>query len=188
MAWAGRAQLIGSNQTGGKKDTSVVEASIINGLILKSHRINREGVCVHENDTMGCYDGIIRNHAILNSRKFGMDDNEYKLYCNVHNSMQFKTQIKYFISNNVYQSSQELPLHRIWQGIGNSGTYWTFISVPMIDFVVWVFVIKWIFDHHALPYIEDKKLIISFADTEYSLEKSKQLKPNDPTTYLGVTS
>ena len=88
-----RAQLLGSNQRRGRKDMSVVETSVINELILETHRIKGKDLCVHQDDCMGCYNRIIRNHAILNSRKFGIKDNICKLHCNTHNRIQFKNQI-----------------------------------------------------------------------------------------------
>ena len=92
---------------------TAVETLVVNELILQSHRIKREDLCIYQDDTIGCYDRIIHSYVILNSRAFRIEDNVYKCHCNVHNKMQFKTQMKYFISNNAYQSSQELSLNGV---------------------------------------------------------------------------
>ena len=84
---------------------------------------------------MGCYDRIIRSHTILNRRKFGIPNNIYKVYSIAHVLMQFKTQINNNISKTSYSSTAELICHGAGQGVGNGGTDWTFISIPMITVV-----------------------------------------------------
>ena len=49
--------------------------------------------------------------------------------------MKFKTQLHNTISKTLYTSSKELSFHGSGHGAGNAGTEWTFISVPMINFV-----------------------------------------------------
>ena len=84
---------------------------------------------------MGCYDRIIRSHAILNILKFGIPNNICKVYSIAHNRMQFKTQINNSISKTSYSSTVKLICHEAGQGAGNGGINWTFISIPMIAVV-----------------------------------------------------
>ena len=84
---------------------------------------------------MGYYDRIIRSHAILNSRKFGIPDNVCKVYDTAHDFMRFRTQINNTISKKSYSSTKTLICHGIGQGTGNGGTKWKFISIPMMEVV-----------------------------------------------------
>ena len=84
---------------------------------------------------MGCYDRIIRSHAILNSRKFGIPNKICKVYSITHDLMHFKTQINNNISMTSYSSTAELICHGADQGSRNSGTNWTFISILIIAVV-----------------------------------------------------
>ena len=84
---------------------------------------------------MRCYDCIIHSHTILNSRKFGIPNNIFKVYSIAHDMMQFKTQINNSISKISYSSTATLICHGSGQGAGNGKTNWTFISIPMIAVV-----------------------------------------------------
>ena len=64
MRIAEKKEWLGDNQTGGRKGMSASETAVINEIILDIHRITREPICSHQDDAMGCYDRIIRNHAI----------------------------------------------------------------------------------------------------------------------------
>lgn len=66
---------------------STVETSVINELILESHRIKQKYVYVQHDNAMGCYNRIIHNHVTLNSRIFGIEYNICKLQRNAHNRM-----------------------------------------------------------------------------------------------------
>ena len=82
---------LGNNQTGGRKKICAVETGTIYQLIIETHRLTKYPLCIHQDDAMGCYDRIIRSHAILNSRKFGIPNNIFKMYSIAHDMMQFKT-------------------------------------------------------------------------------------------------
>ena len=84
---------------------------------------------------MGCYDRIIRNHAILCSRKIEISDNICKSHCQPHDKIHFKTQIKNKKSITSYKITKQLKLYGVGQGAGNIKTRWTFISVPMIEVI-----------------------------------------------------
>ena len=84
---------LGNNQTGERKNFCAVETATIEQLIIKTHGLTKFPLCIHQDDAMGYYGMIIRNHAILNSRKFGIPDNICKVYSIAHNLMQFRTQI-----------------------------------------------------------------------------------------------
>ena len=45
-----------------------METAVIGELIKEYHRITREALCTHQDDAMGCYDRIICNHVIFNSK------------------------------------------------------------------------------------------------------------------------
>ena len=94
MRIAEKKEWLGDNQTGGRKGMSASETAVINEIILDIHRITREPICSHQDDAIGCYDRIIRNHAMLNSRKNGIPENMCKMYCNAHYNMMYKNQIK----------------------------------------------------------------------------------------------
>ena len=66
---------LGDNSTGRRKDMSAMERATLNELIIESHKLTKHPLCIHQYDTMGCYDRIIRTHATINSRKFCIPDN-----------------------------------------------------------------------------------------------------------------
>ena len=49
--------------------------------------------------------------------------------------MNFRNQINNNPSKITYISTKKLIMHGIGQGTGNGGTYWLFMSVPMIKIV-----------------------------------------------------
>ena len=63
---------------------SSIETAVIYELIKEYHRIMRETLCTHQDDAMGCFDRIILDHAILNSRKYDIHDNVCKVYSIAH--------------------------------------------------------------------------------------------------------
>ena len=69
---------------------SSIETATIDEMIVKVHRLSRNQLYIHQDNVMMYYDRIIRNHAILYSRKFGIPDNVYKLHCHIHDKIQFK--------------------------------------------------------------------------------------------------
>ena len=71
---------LGKNQTGGRRKMSAVETATINEIMIDTHRLTKVPLCIHQDDAKACYDRIIRSHAILNSRKFGIPDNICRLY------------------------------------------------------------------------------------------------------------
>ena len=62
-------------------------------MIIETHCITRKAIFTHQDYTMGCYDRIIRHHAILKSRKDGIPENICKLQYKTHNNMKYKNQI-----------------------------------------------------------------------------------------------
>ena len=78
---------LGNNQTGSRKTFSAVETTIINEVIVETHRLTNFPLCTHQDGAMGCYGRIIRSHTILNSRKFGIPDNTCKVYSIAHDIM-----------------------------------------------------------------------------------------------------
>ena len=77
----------GENATGGRKDMSAIEIASLNELIIKSYRLTKHPLYIHHDDALGCYDRIIRTHATINSHKFYIPDNIYKLYLKAHDNM-----------------------------------------------------------------------------------------------------
>ena len=71
---------IGDNATGGRKDMSAIETAILNELMIESHRLTKQPLCIHQDDTIGCYDRIIRTHATIKSRNYEIPDNVCKLH------------------------------------------------------------------------------------------------------------
>ena len=114
---------------------SSIEIVVIDEMIKEYHRITREALCTHQDDAMRCYDRIIHNHAILNSRKYDILDNVCKVHSIDHDKMKFRNRIGNKISDIIYTSTEELELHGAGQGTGNGVTHWTFISIPMMETV-----------------------------------------------------
>ena len=50
------------------------------------------------------------------------------------------------------------------------------------------YLIEWDFDAHDTPYIKQQTQHLNFLDDNGGEIPSKQLQPNEPATYLGVTS
>ena len=114
---------------------STIETATLNKLIIKNYILTKHPLCIHQYDTMECYDTIIRTHATINSRNFFIPDNMCKLHLKTHDNMEFKSQIDNNTSKITYKSTKELPMHDQGQGTCNGRTHWTFISVPMMEIV-----------------------------------------------------
>ena len=84
---------------------------------------------------MDCYDRIIRGRAIINSRKFKIPDNICKGYSKMYDNTTVKTQLNNRISKLEYKSIDRMILDGAGQGVGNGGTKWRFISIPMMEVV-----------------------------------------------------
>ena len=117
---------LGNNQTRGRNAFSVFETATISELIVETHKLTKFSLCI---------DRIIRSHAILNSRKFGIPDNICKVYSIAHDLIKFRTQMNITISKKSYSSTKTLTYYGVGQGTGNGGTKWTFISIPMMKVV-----------------------------------------------------
>ena len=111
MQKAEKNNWLDDNATGGRKDMSAIETVTINELIVESHRLTKHPLCIHQDDAMRCYDRIIITHATINSRKFGIPENIYKLHQTVHDKMEFRNQINNNTSKLTYKSTQALPMH-----------------------------------------------------------------------------
>ena len=122
-----------NNQTGGRKNFCAVETATIDRLIIKTHRLTKFPLCIHQDDEMGCYGRIIRSHAILNSRKFSIPDNICKVYNIAHSLMKFRTQINNSISKMSYSRTDKLKYNGSDQEAGNGETKCIFIIIPMIE-------------------------------------------------------
>lgn len=114
---------------------SSIKTVVTDELIKQYHPITRETLYTHQDDSMGCYDRIIRNHAILNSRKYEIPNNVCKVNSIVHGKVKFRDRIGNKIAYIMYTSTEELELHEAGQGTGNECTHWTFISIPMMETV-----------------------------------------------------
>ena len=113
----------GDNATGGRKNMSAIETATLNDLIIESHRLTKQPVCIHQDDAMGCYDRIIRTHAIISSHKFGIPDNICKIHLKAHDNMEFKNQINNNSSKITYKSTKQLTMHGQGKDTGNMETY-----------------------------------------------------------------
>ena len=49
-----------------KENMSSIEPAYINEIIIDIYRLTRTSLCIRQENTKGYYDGIIRQHAILN--------------------------------------------------------------------------------------------------------------------------
>ena len=54
---------------------STIDTTTINQSIIETHRLIKQPLCLHQDDAIRSYDKIIRPHAILHSRKFGILEN-----------------------------------------------------------------------------------------------------------------
>ena len=81
-------------------------------IIINIHCLIKQHLCIHHNQTIDCYDCIIKSHAFLNSRKFEISDNICKLYSATHNKMVFKLELN-GISQQAYSSTSQTILHGI---------------------------------------------------------------------------
>ena len=85
---------------------SAIEIASLNELIIKSYRLTKHPLYIHHDDVLGCYDRIIGTHATINSHKFYIPDNIYKLYLKAHENMEFKNQINNNTSKITYKSTK----------------------------------------------------------------------------------
>ena len=102
---------------------SSIETAVIDDFIKECHRIIRKILYTHQDDAMDCYDRIIRNHDILNSRKYNIPDNVCKVHSIAYEKMKFGNRIGNKISDIIYTSTTELELHGAGQGTDNGGTH-----------------------------------------------------------------
>ena len=79
------------NQTGSRKDKPLIETATINELIIEYHRLTRHERCIHQDDTTACFDRIVMNHEILNSRKYLIPNNVCKVNYERQHHMTYKT-------------------------------------------------------------------------------------------------
>ena len=98
---------------------SSIETTVLDELIKKYHRITREALCTHQENAMGYYDRVIRNHAILNSKKYDIPNNVCKVHSIAQDKMKFRNRIGIKIFDIIYTNTEELELHGTGQGTGN---------------------------------------------------------------------
>ena len=84
-------QWLGNNQTEGRKNVCAVNTETIYQIVIETNMLIKYPLCIYHDDAMCCSDRIIRSHATLNSRKFGIPNSTYKVYSIAHNLMQFRT-------------------------------------------------------------------------------------------------
>ena len=169
--------MVRKKKTGGRRNMSAVETATINEIIIDTHRLTKVPLCIHQDDAKACYDRIIRSHAILNSRKFGIPNNICRLYSITNDKMVFKLIINNGISKGDNRSSKTQKLHGAGQGAGNGGTQWTFISIPMIDTIDkvaqgWVIQLPqsnetW--KIHMLAFVDDKRHYVNSTTNQRSI-------------------
>ena len=107
---------------GGSKNFCAVETGTIDQLVIESQILTNYSLCIHQEDAIDCYDRIIRSHAIINCRKFGIPNNICKLYSIAHDLIQFRTQKNNNIPKKSYSSTAELICHGAGQGAGKGVT------------------------------------------------------------------
>ena len=73
-----------------EKETSAVEIATFDEISIDTHQLNKEPLCIHQDNTMGCYDRFIRSLATLNIHKFGILNNVCKRYIVTCDRMVFK--------------------------------------------------------------------------------------------------
>jgi len=69
MDIAEKKKWLGYNQMGGRYNMSSIEPACINEMTTEVHRLTSTPLCIHQDETKGYYDRIIRNHANLNNKK-----------------------------------------------------------------------------------------------------------------------
>ena len=84
-----------------------METTTINELIIEYHRLTRQTLYIHQDDTMGRYDRKIRGHATLSNRRCLILDNIYKVHSIARKKMKFKTQINNKISSIEYTNTEK---------------------------------------------------------------------------------
>ena len=77
---AKRHNWLGCNQNRERKEISAIETVTLNELIINYHRRIHNSLCINQDDAAGCFDRIITNHTILNSRKFHIPSNIRKVH------------------------------------------------------------------------------------------------------------
>ena len=122
----------GYNQMDGRHNMSSIEPDCLNEIITEVHGLTRTPLCIHQDDAKGYYDRIIRHHTNLNNKKLLILDNVGKIYHEAYEKMESKTQLHNSIYKKSYTSTKSLPFHGAGEGAGNTGTEWTFISVPIL--------------------------------------------------------
>ena len=114
---------------------SAIETVTVNGLIIEYHRHTRNSLCIHQDDASGFFDRIITNHAIINSIKYHVPSNIYKVHCETQDTMTYATQINNRISKVSYTSTEKFKLHGVGQGADNIWRHWNFISIQMMEVI-----------------------------------------------------
>ena len=84
---------------------SQIETIITIELVPDTYHLTQKYLCSYQDDAIECYDHTIKNFAMLNSRKFGVPSNIFKVRCHAYDNIQLKTQIRNQISK-IYTKAQ----------------------------------------------------------------------------------
>ena len=105
--------MVRSQSNGGKENMSSIEVACINEIIIDIHILTKTFLCIHQDDIKGCYELIIRQHAIFNSRPFNILDNVGWFHSYTHNYLQFQNQLYTFLSIWIYTNTDKFQLHGV---------------------------------------------------------------------------
>ena len=125
-------KMLGYNQIVGRNEMSAIKIARIDQLIIKAHLITSQPMCTHQDDVMGWYDRIIKNHVIINSRKYGIPENVCKLHSTTHEKVYYKTKNN---SNISYTTATNHTPRSMGQCSSNGSSHWIFISIPMMEMI-----------------------------------------------------
>ena len=114
---------------GGRPLCNADNVAIIDEMNTECHRMTCCTLCTFQNDAIGCFDRMIPSHSMLNSRKFGVPDQVYNLHAKTLTNTKYYIKTALGTSTTSCTSTEESKIYGQGQGIGSSGTSWTFISV-----------------------------------------------------------
>ena len=110
---------MGINQTGGRKAMPATETTIINELVIEWHKITRQLLYTRQDNTVACFDRIVMDHVIINSRKYCIPKNMCKVQIRTQSQMIYKTQTQTHIPHISYTKIKTLPIHGVGQELDN---------------------------------------------------------------------
>ena len=114
--------LLGETQSGTRPLFSAENVALIDECVLEISRITCTTLEKLQNDVVTCFDWQVNTHAMLNSRKYEVLDQAYKLLSAILHQTKYHVKTALDILDTSYCSTPEYPFYGTGQGSICAGT------------------------------------------------------------------